>query len=57
MLLAETNAIELYRSLVKPLAKLRQTDPKLAEDACPFATRRGRTSARGRGSTPRPRCR
>jgi four helix bundle protein len=33
MLLAETTAIELYRSLVQPLAKLRQTDPKLADDA------------------------
>lgn len=33
MLLAETNAIELYRSLTGPLAKLRQTDPKLADDA------------------------
>jgi four helix bundle protein len=30
---AETNALELYRSLVAPLAKLRMTDPKLAEDA------------------------
>ncbi len=33
MLLAEITAIELYRSLIKPLAKLRQTDPKLADDA------------------------
>ena len=33
MLLAETNALDLYRSLREPLAKLRQTDPKLAEDA------------------------
>ena len=33
MLLAETNALELYRSLIDPLAKLRTTDPKLAEDA------------------------
>jgi len=32
-LLAETNALELYRSLVGPLAKLRMTDPKLAGDA------------------------
>jgi four helix bundle protein len=33
MLLAETNALDLYRSLAGPLAKLRTSDPKLAEDA------------------------
>jgi len=33
MLLAETNALDLYRSLVGPLAKLRTTNPKLADDA------------------------
>ena len=33
MLLAETVAVDLYRSLAHPLTKLRRTDPKLADDA------------------------
>lgn len=33
MLVAETVAVELYRSLAEPLAKLKKSDPKLADDA------------------------